>query len=286
MKHILLLLLLPLIYSCSSESNWKEFKADGLPTQEEGYKDILFVNDTLGFLGGSKLKSIGRSNNFKNEAVFYKTTTKGKEWQQIPINYDGSIEKVFAFKDTLILLLQDITLKTNFIIKSTDEGKNWNEIFKYSGGSLIRDIDFSSSVSGTIVLDNKDGQYVIRYNGIRWDTISTLPNNYFHHKIFDNKVVSLIPEGSSGKSLGILVTVSGNKNHRFTFDKPYYIASSSKVGNDLLLAAQENEKGRIIKFSNNKIEYIDLAGFAEYKPDDIFSAGKTIIAIVSRYAPD
>jgi len=282
MKRVLLVLLLPLVCSCSAGNNWQEFKADGLPTQDEEYEDLLFVNDTLGYLGGSKLTLVGNKQDFKNEAILYKTKNKGKTWQQVPLNYEGSIEKIFAFKDSLILLLQDVTIETNYILKSTDGGKSWKEIFSYSKGSLIRDIHFDTSVSGKIIFDSKEGQYILGYNEIQWDTISILPNNYFHHRIFNNKVVSLIPEGLSANSIGISVTVPHNKNNKFNFDKPYYIASSSKVGNDLLLAAQVNEKGKIIKFSNNKIEYIDFGDFAEYKPDNIFSSGKTIIAIVSR----
>ena len=229
---------------------------------------------------------VGKSWNnyhFKDKAVLYRTVDLGESWIPLPINYGGGVKKVFPFNDTLILLLHHISADTNYILKSTDGGKDWERILTYPKGQYVREADFITSWSGKIVIDNRNKQYLLSYKGTKWDTVLTLPDQLYQHEIFERKLVTLVPEGNTGYSKGIRVINTEKKElQEIPFDKPYIISSSTKVGEDLFLAASEKDSGKIIKFSKNQIEVIELGEFAHYIPDEIFAFENTILTVASR----
>lgn len=286
MKQILTIFILLFIYSCSPNLQWTGFGGHGLPSKDEGYEDLIFSNDSLGYLGGSQttvLGQTGNKTNFTQKAILYKTLDKGKTWKTVPLDYKGGVEKIYVFKDTIVLLLQNVFTDTNYIVKSVDNGKIWKRIFTFLKDGYVRDIYFANSTSGKIIIDNRNKQYLVSYHDNKWDSILTLPINYFHHNIFENKVLSLITGNETANSKGILVTgMESKETKEIFFDKPYFIASTTKSNNDLFIAAQGKETGKILKFANNQIENIELGKFSDYMPDKIFTNGKTILAVAFR----
>lgn len=285
MKKLLVILFLILVSSCSTESSWSAFKAEGLPSDSETYSDMVFVNDSLGYLGGSRLAMSGtiKSHSLQHQAVLYRTTDKGKSWQQIPVDYQGGVGKVFELKDTLVLLLQHVTSDTNYILKYPKLGKEVERILSYPRSHLVRGMHFESPSSGKIILDDRKEQNLLTYNGSKWDTLLTLPKNHYRHMIYEDKVVSLVPESGTGHTKGILVTdIQTQQKKELLFAEPYAVASLTKAGDELYLAASKDGKGKIIKYSGGRVDEIGLGEYAEYKPDEVFVFGSTIAAVGNR----
>jgi hypothetical protein len=266
------------IYSCSSNSHWIDYWAKGLPNSGEYYEDLIFINDSIGFLGGSNL----RGDKF-DKAILYKTTDKGLTWNSISLNYKGSVKKIFFFNDTIILQLQDIMSDTNYIVRTEDDGKKWENIYKYGKGSYIGSIKFFNSTKGYFIIDNHKEQYLVHYSEIRLDTILSISSKYFYHTIFQDSIISLISDGLSANSKGVLITnIQTNKTREILFDKPYHIASISNYKNNLFLAAQDKDYGKILKLTDNKFEVIELGKSNNFTPVDIFVNDSKMIVIAQK----
>src|SRR5436190_14808822 len=105
MKRILIIFFVAILTSCSSNPHWKEFAAKGLPNKDDHYNDLIFINDSIGYLGGWRtklLKQTGDNYQFTDSTILFKTLDRGKHWYKIPLNYQGSIDKIIIFNDTLI----------------------------------------------------------------------------------------------------------------------------------------------------------------------------------------
>jgi hypothetical protein len=291
MKKIALPIILSILFSCNGNTHWTKFNANGIPYQGESYKDIVFINDSVGYLGGSKMTLLNEpGDSFKNDAVLYKTINKGKSWKQIQIKVQGGIEKIFAFKDTLIVLFQDVTAKKNYIFRLFDNGKVWNKLFEYDKNNYVRSILFKNARSGIIEIENKlaEKQYLLSYNSsmLKWDTIKVIQDNYNQHKISKDYLFSLIPTDTiSADSKGVLITSIKNKTSQIlSFDKPYYVSCfATDDSQNYWIAANDNHNNnKIFKVSNGKLETIQFGDFSNYEPSAIFVYNHTIIAIVNR----
>jgi hypothetical protein len=291
MKKIALPIILLILFSCNGNTHWTKFNANGIPDQGESYKDIVFINDSVGYLGGSKVTLLNEPGHDSTEsnAVLYKTIDKGKTWKQIPINVQGGIEKIFAFKDALIVLFQDVTAKKNYILRLFDNGKVWNKLFEYDQNNYVRAILFKNAESGIIEIENKlaKNQYLLSYNSSmsKWDTIKVIQDNYNQHKIGKDCLFSLIPTDTiSADSKGVLITSIKNKTSQIlSFDKPYYVScSATDDDQDYWIAVNDNHNNnKMFKVSNGKLEIIQFGSFSNYEPSAIFVYNRTIITIVN-----
>ncbi len=190
---------------------------------------------------------------------------------------------MFSFKDTLVLLIQHVTADTIYILKYSKPGKEVEQILSYPNSHFVRGIHFESPTSGKVILDDRKEQSLLSYNGSKWDTLLALPKNHYRHTIYEDRVVSLIPERGTGLTKGILVTdILTQEKKEVLFATPYAIASQAKAREELYLAASSGEKGKIIKYSGGKISEIELGEYAEYRPDEVFAFGNTIAVVGNR----
>lgn len=288
MKKILILsILLVLISSCwwQNKHHWKEFSAKGIPVKDEGYNNIVFVSDSMGYLGGDRTVMLGKIGNgykFTKNAVLYKTINQGKVWSEIPLNYKGSVDRIFSFGDTLVLLIQYVTCDTNYIIKSINGGKSWVKIFSSLKKNWIREIYFTNSISGKIIVDSRN-ENLLSYNGNKWDTLLNLPENYYFHKIFSDKLVSLIPCPNSKDYQGLLITdLASKKTKQILFDKSYDVASLVKNKDDLYLAVSNGNKEGLLRLTERGLEVISLGIYSNYELNEIFAYQNLIVIIAYR----
>jgi hypothetical protein len=284
MTRILTIIVLTFLFSCSSEDHWKKFKAHGLPDQDDHYEDILFINDSVGYLGGRRTVEIGLTNDnyvLAERTILYKTRDRGKSWKKLPLDLKGSVNKIFCFDETIIVLLQFITTDTSYILKSSNEGRTWSPILTLTADNYVRDIYFKSPTKGFIATDNRKSQFLMEFNINKWDTTLNLTNNTYHHKIFNDRVISLtqVSALSSGTQITNLQTL---KKTIVTFDKPYYVASSTKYNNSLLLAVHDSVSGKILRLTGNKVENITLGDYSNYLPEKVFVHDKTVLVIAYR----
>lgn len=285
MTKILTTIVLTLLFSCSSNDHWKEFKAKGLPDQDDHYEDMIFINDSVGYLGGRRTVEIGHTKDnyiFTDRTILYKTQDRGRSWNKIPLDLKGSVDKIFCFNDTLITLLQFVTTDTTYILKSTNGGNTWSSLLTLTKDNYIRDIYFERPDKGFIATDNRKSQLLMKFNINKWDTILNLTSESYHHKIFNDRVISLTKQSASVVGASI-INLQSQKQTIVTFDKPYFLASSTKNNNSLLIAVHDSLNGKILRLTDNKIEEINLGEFSNYLPEKIFVYGKTIMAIAYRH---
>lgn len=280
-RQLITIIVVFLLASCNNSNHWTEFSAQGLPEQDEGYNDLIFVDSSTGYLGGSRTIILSEKNNqyqFANKTVLYKTQNLGKSWVRLPLDYKGSVESIFPFGDTLILLLQDVTADSVFVLKSINEGKEWKEIFAKPKKVYVRATRFTNPDSGFIITDDSKETFLLKlYNG-KCDTILKLSNDHYHIRIIQNKLYSLIPKQSTANSVGISVTnIKTGDEKKLLFDKPYFICDMKTLKNILYLAVQDKNKGRILKVSDNKIKTINFSKYSDYLPDQIFVYKNTIL---------
>lgn len=272
--------------SCGNSNNWKKFPSQGLPQKDEGYNDLIFVDSLTGYLGGDKMISLGEVNNqyqFTNRTVLYKTKNQGKSWLKIPLDYKGSVNRIFAFDDTLVVLLQDVTSDSVYILKSENNGRNWEKLFSTPKDVYIREIQFAHADNGFIVTDDRSKSFLLKLQNNKWDTVLNLPNDHYHYKIIQNKIFSLIPERATANSSGVLITdIETGKNNELFFDKQYFIASLSSYEKYLYLAVSDKNTGKILRVTDSEIKAYDFGKYSDYQPDQVFIYNNTIVAIANR----
>lgn len=279
MIKLLNLFFLLFLFSCSSNDHWNDFKADGLPDRDENYEDILFYNDSSGYLGGDRTivpEETSDSHLYSNRTVLYKTTDRGKSWKQIPLDTNGSVSKIFCFHDTLIVLLQDVSTDTSHILQSTNGGNTWSSLLSFIRKNYIRDIYFESPDQGFIATDNRESQQLLQFNKNKWDTVLKLSNESYRHKIFNDRIISLL-----GNTNEVLITDYRTlKQTVVPFDSPYFVGSLTRDKNTLLFACHDSLTGKILRLTNDKFETISLGQYSNYFPQTLFAYGNTIMAIV------
>ena len=276
MKKTIIIFILPiLIYSCNGSKKWDEFAAEGLPDFDEEYYELCFTDSLHGYLGGH-FSDI----DINDQTVLYETNDQGKSWTKLPLNYDGSVYRIFAFKDTLTVVLQGVFMDSVYVMKSIDHGQSWKKIFSTNRDIWIDDIYFNNSNHGSIVTGDK---YLLELQNNAIDTILKLPNTNNKFTISENRVYSLIYSNDIAGNLGVEITTIGTgESKKLYFDKPYWISSSIVSGNTLLLAADYENSGKIIRVTDSTITGIDFGNYSNYLPDQIFAYGNTIAAVVSR----
>lgn len=275
-----------LFTSCGRSDNWKKFPSQGLPEKDEGYNDLIFTDSLTGYLGGDRMISLGEVNNqyqFTNRTVLYKTNDQGKSWLKIPLDYKGSVDRTFAFKDTLVVLLQDVTSDSLYILKSKNYGENWEQLFSAPRDVYIREIQFTNADNGFMVTDDRSKSFLLKLQVNKKDTVLSLPNDHYHYKIIQNNIFSLIPEQTTANSIGVLITDIGTgESKELLFDKPYFIASLTSNENKLFLAASDKNIGKILRVTDSEIRTYDFGEYSDYQPDRVFANKNTIMAIANR----
>ena len=285
-RQLVNILTVILLVSCINQDNWKKFPSQGLPQTDESYNDLIFVDSLTGYLGGDRMILLGEENNqyqFTNRTILYKTNNQGKSWSKIPLDYEGSVDKIFAFDDTLVVLLQDVTSDSVYILKSKNGGRNWNELFSAPKDIYIREMQFEQAENGLIVTDDRSKSFLLKLHNNKCDTVLRLPNDHFHFKIIQNKLFSLIPKPTSAKSTGVLITdIKTGKNNELLFEKSYFITSLASSEKYLYLAVSDNNTSKILRISESEIKVYDFGKYSDYQPDQMFVYDNTIIAIANR----
>lgn len=287
MKRILpLALLCGLLAACRSYEPWRRFVAEGVPTSDESYNALLFTDSTTGYLAGNRMISTGEVNGqyeFTDRTILYKTKNQGRSWSKLPLDYKGSVSRLFPFGDTLLVLLQHASADSVHILRSPDRGASWQELFSTAQDNYIRELHFTDPRHAHLVVDNRQTQYLLSFNNNQWDTVLALPEDCDRHRIFDRTVVSLITEPSTGYSNGVLITdIATGKARKIPFDRSYYISSLAKSNNSLLLAASRKDSGRVLVLTEDSVRAIDFGPYSDYEPSEVFASGDTFVAIAHR----
>lgn len=286
MRQFINIVILIFLASCDTSHNWEYFPSKGLPQEHESYNDMIFADSLTGYLGGDRMISPGEVNDqyqFTNRTVLYRTQDQGKSWLKIPFDYKGSVGKIFPFGDTLVVLLQDVTSDSVYILKSQNKGKDWGKLFSTSRDVHIREIQFTHADNGFIVTDDGSKSFLLRLQSNKCDTIVNLPYDHYNYKIIHQKLFALITERATANSTGVLITdIVTGKNNEQPFDKPYFITSSTSSEKYLYLAVSNKNTGKILRVSDREIKAYDLAEYSDYHLDHVFVYGKTIMAIANR----
>jgi len=291
-------LLLLIVNSCTNKDKqkiisdetigWKKHTAKGIPTSNESYDRITFLNENVGYLGGKETVISDRTDkkiNFVKKAVLYKTVDQGNSWTKINMNQEGNITEIIAFEDSLIILNQSLHNEPN-ILFTPDSGSSWIELIKFSSEHYIRAISFPNSKEGYIISDDKKTiqVYKLTIDTREIDTLFTLPNN--HHKITIGRksIYSLIPN-KNAESKGVLITnIESGASMEVEFDKPYYVESMVLNENEELFLTLDfkSKESKVISMINSKITKYNLRGLSEYSLGKIFVYRNWIIIIANQ----
>jgi len=146
--------------------------------------DLHFVNDSTGFIGST------------HGAYYFKTTNCGESWDSVAINpaIDNFKLKAIHFIDENTGFIggevYDISYSTNYILRTTDGGETWNEVYTNSANGIANIYFFNAQRGYTvghkyyddIILWTDDG-------GLNWHE-SNMCDNYYLHSI------AFLPDGA------------------------------------------------------------------------------------------
>lgn len=285
MRLVSIITLLLLFVSCGTNPNWTQFAGNGLPDQDETYKDIFFVDEQTGYVGGRHLTLLESKNegriNFQNNAVLYKTLNQGRDWKQIPLPFLGSVEKITTFGDTLILQIQTDN-DTTLLVQSNNNGNDWRSLLTLTKHAGIIEMEFAASTNGRLLTTDRQNKFLIIYHNNQFDTVHKFQEN-FPWTFLKDKVISLknVPSTADYSSY-FLTDIKTGTTKEIKFDKGYFIASHYKNNDNLYLAASKNNIGYILKLSETGFEKIELGKYSSYEPDEVFVYGDKIMAIGNR----
>lgn len=176
-KTLTTYIILSLLVSCGQDEHWRTISPKGL---EGRFNDILFTNDSTGWIVGSKMEL-----SLKNQdAIIYKTVDGGRTWTPTLIG-KGSFQFIRHVNDTLFgvkhVFNKDSYEEVNSsITKSTDNGRTWNEISEIHG--MIKQVSFTNSEVGySIAKDNESNANDWRLlktsdGGVNWRHLTTINN--------------------------------------------------------------------------------------------------------------
>jgi hypothetical protein len=288
MRYFSIGICLCVLTSCWTGFNWTQFQAEGIPGKDEDYNDLIFVNNDLGYMGGSHLTLSGdiwrdTIKNIHHTPVFYKTNDQGKSWSSIPLPFNGSVQKIIPIADTLILLIQDpVQTYSSYIIHSEDKGKHWKVLLSLPSPAQIIDVSFTSLTNWKVLFADRVKSYLLGFNGVKTDTLITFNNN--PDKILNNKIIRLLPRGPNTVDfIGYTVTdVKSSKSKAILFDKPYIINSETLIGDALFIAVRNNKQNEILKLNLNGFEIISLGNYSDFVLHTIVGYGNTIMALGNR----
>lgn len=284
MKTIFTISLIFFFASCETVPgrNWSHFYGKGLPEQDETYKNIYFVNEQTGYIGGSRLTLLDSKSeiiiNYQTLAILYKTLNQGRYWEQIPLPFTGSVEKITTFGDTLLLKIKTEN-DTTFLVQSNNDGKDWTTLLTLTKHARIIDMEFINSTNGQLLTTDRQYEYFITYKNSQLDTLYIFKDDSPRAFLNDN-IISLKSNPSTADyNSCILTNIKNGKIREIKFDDNYYISSSYKYNDNFYLAARKNNKGYILKLNETGYEIIKLGKFSSYLPDEILVSGNKLMAI-------
>lgn len=285
MRSIPVFSMLFLFISCGTDSNWKQFVGNGLENHGDTYNDLYFVDEQIGYIGGMQLNLFEpKSNNtinFQNTAVLSKTVNQGKDWITIPLPFLGSVEKITAFDDTLILKVKTDN-DTTLLVQSDNNGKSWKNLMILTNHARIIDMEFTTSTNGRVLTTDRRKSYLVIYHNNRFDTIQTFQNTS-PRTFLKNKVVSLKNVPSTGNfSSYFLTDLETIEVKEIKFDKSYFVTSHYRDNDTLYLAASVNNVGCILKLTETGYQKIEMGKYSKYQPDEVFAYGNKLMAIANK----
>jgi hypothetical protein len=285
MRPVSITTLLLLFISCGTNHNWTQFAGNGLPDQDETYKDIYFVDEQMGYIGGRHLTLLdSRSEDtisFQNAAVLYKTLNQGRDWKHIPLPFLGSVEKIATFGDTLILKIQTDN-DTTLLVQSNNDGKDWRNLLTLTKYAGIIEMEFTTSTNGRLLTTDRQNKYLIIYHNNLFDTIQIFRENY-PWTFLKDKVISLKNDPSTADYISYFLTdIKTGTTKEIKFDQGYFISSHYRYNDNLYLAASKNSVGYIMKLNETGFEKIEFGEFSKYEPDEVFVYGDKLMTIGNR----
>lgn len=285
MRPAFIITILFLFASCSTNPNWRQFAGNGLPDQDETYKDLYFVDEQTGYIGGRHFTLLDSKSvdtiNFKNSAVLYKTLNQGKDWKQIPLPFLGSVEKITSFGDTLLLQIQTDN-DTTLLVQSNNNGKDWRNLLTFTKHAGIVEMEFATSTNGRLLTTDTQNEYLIIYHDNQFDTVQKFQENS-PWTFLKDYIISLknVPSTADYSSYALTDIKTGSIKE-IKFDKSYFIASHYKYKDNLYLAASKNNIGYILKLNETGYEKIEFGKFSKYEPDEVFVYGDKLMTIGNR----
>lgn len=254
-------------------------------TKMKTYKDIYFVDEQTGYIGGRHLTLLDSKSedtiNFQNTAVLYKTLNQGKDWKQIPLPFLGSVEKITSFGDTLLLKIQTDN-DTTLLIQSHNSGKDWRNLLTLTKHGGIIEMEFASSTNGRLLTTDRQTEYLVLYHDNQFDTVQRFQENS-PWTFLGDKVISLKNVPSTADYSSYFLTDINNGNFKeIKFDKSYFISSHYKYKDNLYLAASKDNVGYILKLNETGYEKIEFGKYSKYEPDEVFVFGDKLMAIGNR----
>lgn len=165
------------LVSCGQDDHWQTLSPKGL---EGKFNDIKFINDSTGWIGGSKMEM-----SLKNQdAVVYKTTDGGHTWTPKYIG-KGSVKFISYVHDTLFAIKHVFTKDSyedvnSVLIKSMDRGQNWNEVAEIPG--ITKHVTFANPQIGYLIAKNKESNIndwkllKTKDGGLTWTFIRLVDN--------------------------------------------------------------------------------------------------------------
>jgi hypothetical protein len=259
-------------------SGWDIFSASGLPEKGESYSLLYFANETTGYLGGESEHT--------GHLVLYKTSDGGHNWKKMPeFEQNGnSFTGMFSFGDTLVIVSRALGSDTNYILRSTNNGKSWIPIF--ASISDIRQCKFSSPSNGVFIV----GSDCLSLNGTRVDTtLSVYDDRIEPNPIFVcNHVINFSKNFGTGFIDVSVYELSGKLVKKIPISKRISINTRViEYSKDEVCFGVKDDSSRFssimkINLSQGMTDEISLGDFKEYSISDIYLQGERIIAIANK----
>lgn len=181
-------------YSNDNGKNWSTFTL-GIEDKSNILADgIVLPNNTILIGGVSSWAWIARS------------IDDGKSWDDLNIGYYASLMKLTVSNNNTIFALtgwyehSGIHFGTEYIIRSTDNGNSWKEVFHLR--NYTYDFEWFTSLScdhnGNVFVSSDKGLYRSTDNGNNWKKIDSLSNHTNFKNFAYNKTGSIYANNNKG----------------------------------------------------------------------------------------
>jgi hypothetical protein len=171
-----------MLFNCDNLGYWRKGKAIGIKSMNEDLNEMIFIDDTIGFIFGSNWTDeaiLSNKLNTGRTAVIYKTIDGGRSWEATALG-DGTFTSASNVNDTLFVLKkayfgEGADQVETFLFRSINRGETWEVINELSNG--VYKISFCTNKTGiafTAGFDSKFGRALLKTTngGKDWEKLN------------------------------------------------------------------------------------------------------------------
>lgn len=273
-SNILLVLITLFIASCSDydKKMWTKFNGTGI--DEGSFRSLMFVNDSIGYLGGENsyynFDNEGQLKSFTDSTLLFKTVNGGRNWEKVRFNEAGAIRDIKIFNNKLYVLSQSTEIKSK-IFTFADQEETWKLIAEFEKEDYVRDFELTEDGSLLVIINNNSNVTLLKI-GQKIDTLKTFPPQNYHARINNGKAIMLYTSGGIYSDGLLIYDYYSERSDTIPFkEKLWYESSYFNKNNDFYIGVKDDKKAsKILKLSNKKFLEISLDKYSNYSLGQIY----------------